>query len=279
MDNPLRKLTPDGGTADADRFNLKITEVITFKAINADVENRGVSDADQLNPESQLDQVINGLSYHQEVIAHVPPNNEHLKQFGGLIHVEDGQILFNSQPGIDQTWDVARQAVIPHGNALQARGLTQNTTAGEVNAEVNRFDSPWDLEAFNLGDFASPAAYSFCHGDPTKCQIYWYFAQELPPADTEMQTLEFRTSSSKDIVNLPNEVAQVEPEAFNATFYLWEEKGEENNVVDRLQYIQNVRLRFVNHNAGICKGLEGPDIPLRCRIQWNHVIFDTLERA
>lgn len=94
---PARTLPAGGGRVpqqpmtDATAFLMEYKEVIVFAPIVGDVKNRGVSNADHINSECQMDQSLHGVTYTLQIQQTSPSNVN--GNVGDVIHEENGMYM------------------------------------------------------------------------------------------------------------------------------------------------------------------------------------------
>lgn len=259
-------------------------ETLTFSPILGQVLNRGYSHANQLNPIAQLDQVIVGVTYHLRVVDSTTAE---------LLHVENGQWLWNEVPGVDQQWSVSRAAMIPHGVSLVALGQNSSMKGTEVEAEMLAMKSSddWRATPQNLG-LAPPGYFegklrAGCNskdGSPSMADCTNPVGRLLEDIGSvqNMNVTKLQVSSLHDgasLAMLPNIRAQVENKAFNATFWIESITDEEGNIYEQLQYAQNVFLSFETNFDCSSYPMSSSCSFGDSLIHWPHIQVNTLRKT
>lgn len=221
---------------------------------------------------------------------------------GELIHEEDGQWLWNMDPGVDTTWEVTRVGIIPHGVVVVAPGTVAEMTGAEVMREQEAMtqSNQWSIEPRS----ESPMAPGYfegklsvacpCHG-ACPCETSDRGVGACPSRSTcrqpvdkllahignvsDMKVTQLQTSilhPGGSLVQLPGIKAQVFNSVFNSTFWIQSPSGGgADDDYDQLQYAQTVTMAFkcnsASHNKEPCTGPE--DL-----IQWPHVQVNTLRK-
>jgi len=239
-----------GVSADFVVLGHEFNETLTFTPILGKVRNRGYSHANQMTPTAQLDQVLMGVTYHLSIVDSFT---------GELLHVENGQWLWNQAPGIDTQWSVSRASIIPHGVALVALGKDSTMTGTDVEAELQAMkgSEDWLAEPQNLGSAAffgyfegkAAAGCTGKNGSASKADCMSPISrliEDIGPVQN-MTATRLQVSTLQDgasLTMLPNVKAQAETKAFNATFWVERITDDEGHIYDQLQYAQNVFLAF-----------------------------------
>lgn len=109
------------------------TEILTFKAVEAPVENKG----------GDINQNIGALEYEQRI---------HDFDTKELIHVENGMFLYmndiivSPDETIEPPFRVARSGTIPHGNSILLLGSVEQTQGAPEFSEISSLPSAQDQQ-------------------------------------------------------------------------------------------------------------------------------------
>lgn len=120
---PARGSTSDGA-AEFDLIVQNYTEILTFKAVDAPVENKGGS----------FDQIIGAIEYEQRI---------HDFDTKALIHVENGMLMYLDVVTAKQysehkpPFSIARSGTIPHGNSVLVLGDADIETVTPTIFDIN----------------------------------------------------------------------------------------------------------------------------------------------
>lgn len=126
--------------------NQTYKEKLTFTPLPGPVINRGVENADHLNPRCQSDQFLTGVQYTQQVFLTNPTDRDGAP--GELVHAETGMWMYNAVPasggGTSDEFTVTRMSVIPHGVSMVADGkwssVTGSNAKDQLLAAINAID-------------------------------------------------------------------------------------------------------------------------------------------
>ena len=116
------------------------TEILTFKAVDAPVENEGGGDK----------QFVGAIEYEQ--VIHDFDTKE-------LIHVENGMFMYldeivtESGESKDAPYSIARNGTIPHGNSILVLGLIDKKEGAPSIKEISSMPSEVDQNGAPLGFF------------------------------------------------------------------------------------------------------------------------------
>jgi len=260
----------------------RFREQITFKPIEDAVLNRGYEDANQATPQKNQSQTLLGLSYHLEDRDLIS---------GNLIHVEDGQWLWNVEPGVVSDWTVVRMAEIPHGNSPQALGLDTQLTGLEVEKELrDMVDAPeWSVnpqqphgQFINGAGYFDPERDTACkengvHTDVCATPVQKLLDDSIPFSSIKKAVkLDVKTSFPGGSMGLlPGIKRQVFNTLFNSTFFI-----ESTNGVDftQFQYAQTVMFHFLCTETTDPKDCSLPE-NVDATSAWPHVQVNTLTKV
>jgi hypothetical protein len=246
-------------------------EVLTFSTVDGPIPNRGIKSGP---PPVNADQILFALDYEQ-VIDQIagedfPVSGTAIPPLP-TIHHEPGLWLHLTNE-VEDGFDIARLATIPHGNSVLAIGKSSVASGAPCIPDVN------GLPIGVSSDLSNPylAPYKHFHDSP----FLGLFDPTVPTAllraanagvsirrtttltvDTENQT--------GGIVNIPFIVKQADAVSMRSTFWIQEldEVGADGRPKMRLQYAQVVMLDFFDRTDG-----------LPGRIGWPHISINTLER-
>eukprot|EP00121_Abeoforma_whisleri_P002779 Awhi_evm1s2500 len=247
--------------------NQTYREIMTFTPILGDVKNRGFSDGDQVNPECQMNQILQGVTVKLQVYQTSPSDAD--GGHGGLLHEEVGMLMYNSVPasGNGDTWSIAKMAVIPHGSSYTAVGNNTRYSGSSVKDELIK-----QQKATNLN--ISPKRLGCVPNDDyiTSKQNWGDQMNGKPqmakaPYDTLNQFLVNETKKQKSIKSFShlkvttNDISQtpfIEKQAKNTEFEynMWISKVKDrNDEYMQLQYSQLVFFDFqFRFDCIDCKG-------------------------
>ncbi len=268
-------------------------EVLSFKFIDDDVPNRGIKRTPTVD---NADQLVVALDYTQMIkqIAAADRSESGGKAgFAGLpIHHEPGFFLHmrdqRTQVASGQEIDIARLAVIPHGNSATALGTSSTKNGPPVIPELGGFPEGVSNDiiqavaaATGATDYLGP--YNFFSNNPFKGVITSPGFPGFKPQDaTELlrlgmpqnvlrtTVLPFDTTVLEaGIVNIPFIERQADAATMSATFWLMEldevdEHGDQRLV---LAYAQFIFLDFFERRDGRA-GL----------IRWPHISINMMEK-
>lgn len=137
-----------GATKGSSSFKLIVqnyTEILTFKAVDTLVENKG----------GALNQNIGAIEYEQRI---------HDFDTKELIHIENGMFMYMNDIVLDSgtvikpDYRIARSATIPHGNSILLLGEVEKKEDGLTIKEISSLPSPEDREGAPSGFFAQYAS-------------------------------------------------------------------------------------------------------------------------
>lgn len=137
-----------GASVGSSSFKLIVqnyTETLTFKAVDAVVENKG----------GVLNQDIGAIEYEQRI---------HDFDTKELIHIENGMFMYmndiisDSRTVIKPDYRIARSATIPHGNSILLLGEVEKKEGGPTIKEISSLPSPEDQKGAPIGFFAQFAS-------------------------------------------------------------------------------------------------------------------------
>jgi hypothetical protein len=116
------------------------TEILTFKAVDAPVENEG---GDQT-------QFVGAIEYEQVI---------HDFDTGDLIHIENGMFMYLDEivtetgEALDAPYSIARSGTIPHGNSILVLGLIDKKDGAPVLKEISSMPTAVDQDGAPIGFF------------------------------------------------------------------------------------------------------------------------------
>lgn len=243
--------------------------------------NRGV---EKNNPTVQTDQFVIALDYHQviqQVAAADSPDSKGLAGPPGLgIHHEEGMWL-HLKNEITDSLNVARLALIPHGDSVLALGRSSEHKGASCIQRLNTLpqgvtqdldNSPYlrPYKQFHdnpfKGDVGAPGFPGF---DPTEPHVLLDLAN-LGVKVAKTTTLDVdSTIPTGGISNIPFIVRKANATEMQSTFWIQEleEKDANGDPKLRLQYLQVVMLDFFPRRDGFPGA-----------IRWPHVSINTLDK-
>ena len=169
-------------------------------------------------------------------------------------------------------------AVIPHGQTLLAVGQDSIHSGEDVSAELaERIQAQYPVPPFNLGPDASIGVsrnYGITYvsiGDTAHALVNALGEDVSGVSAVKLDVT--TTAPGGGMLVLPNPRAQVNPSAFNSTFWLetWQDGRQQ------LQYIQSLLFRFTASFSDGCR--EEPPKDPECMIHWPHVLQSTLKKV
>lgn len=228
------------------------TETLTIAAVQATTPNRGLI-------------VIENIPTLQYSTTIVDSTTQ------GLMHVEAGFWELAGDPTRNDGFDIFRIASVPHGNAVEAMGVS-SVSAGRPAIDP-------DLSGLPLGDLPDLNGYTdpyifpspgFSASSPNQTLIAWLDAQEAKGQTvTQTVTLQVSTQNKGGIANIASLRTNARPTQFDATF--WIETVEDSSTGEsflQLQYSQRIMIEFP-----IKSDLSGQTIV------WPHINVNTLTLA
>jgi len=278
MSIPAVDLSASGGkgkTASFTTFAARYREEWVFKAGPSGAQNVGYENANQYDPSKAMTQKLNVISYRSKFFA---------DSDGSLIHQEDGQIAWNKIPGVDNSWNVSRSAIIPHGVMLLSMGKMSHKTGQEVKKTQEAYTKgeKWSI---NPRPHVSPQEMkTLCKNSSVPEDVCRHPANQLIKDNTGgdwTTAVEIKMSTvvkSKEAKSLPFLVqtptinAQVRNSLFNSTFWLQSPVG--SGMYTRMQYIQSVQQEFMVQ--GQCVPSKTKECDLH---QWPHYQVSTLNKV
>ena len=126
-------------------------EVIVFRPIFGDVKNRGLSKADPINAECQMDQSLHGVTYNLEVRQ--TSRSDDNGEFDGVLHEENGMFLYNTitASGGGTGYTIIKLFSVPHGVTVTAIGNDSEVNSGP-NAGCNLLSQQQALDLSVIPD-------------------------------------------------------------------------------------------------------------------------------
>jgi hypothetical protein len=168
---------------------------------------------------------------------------------GSLMHVEGG-FWELSDPSLNDGFDVFRIASVPHGNAVEAMGISSRA-AGRPNIDTTlngepTGDIPPGQKAGYMDEYIGRPAYpNFSPVHPNATLIKHLDDQEANGLIvTETVTLQVSTTNKGGISNIASMQGPVTPTRFDATFWIETLQDREGHVYRQLQYSQRTLLEF-----------------------------------
>ena len=263
-------------------------EVLTFKSLDDDVPNRGITSG---QPAEDADQLIAALDYEQmiaQIAAADSPESDKAGEPKAPIHHEPGFFLWMKNQRTNDL-DIARLATIPHGNSATALGQSSEVN-GPPNIPV--------LEGFPEGvsnDIAQAVAdanderpyllpYKHFTDNPFKGVVTLPGFPGFTPADaTNLLRIGLPDNVTRTtvlpqdtdlleagIVNIPFVVRQADAASMKAFFWIMEldEPGLGDNPKLVLAYAQFIFLDFFQPRLDGRPGL----------IRWPHISINMMEK-
>lgn len=265
----------------------RYNEELTFSTVDDDVPNRGITQ----DRKQRADQLVAALDYEQKIVqmaaADVPKSGD----AGGKklpIHHEPGLFLYMQVQVIDG-FDICRLGTIPHGNAVNAIGLSSPTKDGppqipnlsafpegvtdNIVSAVNEADAtsatPRNRYLFPYKHFVDEPFLNLFSPANTNALLQ----QGLPGNVLKTTVLDFTTDVAEaGIVNVPFIERQADASQMRSTFWLMELDepalgGMEGNRLV-LAYSQFINLDFFPRFDG------KPGL-----IRWPHVSINMMEKV
>jgi hypothetical protein len=168
---------------------------------------------------------------------------------GSLMHVEGG-FWELSNPTLNDGFDVFRIASVPHGNAVEAMGVSSRA-AGRPNIDATLSglptgDIPPKQKAGYMDEYIGLPKYpAFSPQHPNATLIKYLDDQEANGLTvTETVTLEVSTTNKGGISNIASMQGPVTPTQFDATFWIETLQDKEGHIYRQLQYSQRTLLEF-----------------------------------
>ncbi len=229
------------------------TEDLTVTAVPVTTPNRGLTVIENI-PTLQYSTVINEL---------VDGQTE------SIIHVEGGFWELNEAPERNNGFDIFRIASVPHGNAVEAMGVS-SVTQGPPAIDPSLGGAP-------TGDLPTLPGYQDPYGFPTK---FPNFIPDMPNKTlidflaaqqangqtvTETVTLHVSTRNKGGIANISSIRRNANATEFDATFWIETVQDKSGETFKQLQYSQRVMIEFP---------IDG-DLPGQT-ICWPHINVNTL---
>lgn len=215
----------------------RYNEELTFLTVDDDVPNRGITQ----DRSARADQLVAALDYEQKIVrisAEDIPRSGDAGEPALPIHHEPGLFLYMQKQVIDG-FDICRLGTIPHGNAVNAIGLSSPTKDGPpVIPDLSAFpEGVTDniLTAVDAADASSTTPrqrYLFPYKHFVDNPFLGLFSpantnallqQGLPDNVLRTTTLDFNTDAAEaGIVNIPFIERQADASAMRSTFWLME---------------------------------------------------------
>ncbi len=268
----------------AGEFNYRVMvnafkEELAFSIVDKAIPNRGLGYNDCGAVTSEADQFLSSLNYEQTIeqtdSADFPESG--LVGTSGLtIHHEPGLWLHMSNETTDG-FDIARLALIPHGNSVLALGKsTKDLGSPNISMfKIRGLPMGAELADLDINPYLEP--YKHFHDnpfkgvfDPTQPTALLSKANESVTV-VRTTTLEVDTENKTGgIKNIPFITKQANADAMKSTFWIQElaKKDKHGKPKLRLQYAQVVILEFFPR----------PD-RLPGLAKWPHVSINTLEKV
>lgn len=248
-------------------------EVIVFRPIFGDVKNRGLSKADQINAECQMDQSFHGVTYNLEVRQTSRSNAN--GEFDGVLHEENGMFLYNTIPasGGGTGYTIVKLFSVPHGVTVTAIGNNSALNSGP-NAGCDLLSQQ---QALDLSVIPDPRT---CLFDSTydRSDADWGFFENgtYQGGRDNTSMTDFLTNRTEDLINVNNFIhVHLEGYDYAQTPFLEQQSNVKNYVFDMwlstvvgasgkeekvLQYSQQVDLEFMQRADCLeCVGVTSKD--------------------
>jgi hypothetical protein len=190
---------------------------------------------------------------------------------GALMHVECG-FWEKPDPTMNSGFDVFRIASVPHGNAVEAMGIT-TVSAGPpvIDTSVTAFPTAVPARMLPLGYTDRYLLPSPVPGFSAKFPNQYLVDHLEQQAQngltvTETVTIQVSTQNQGSISNIISLETNANPTEFDATFWLETLEDEQGHVYRQLQYSQRVMLQFP---VGLPGKVE--------MFNWPHINVNTLQ--
>jgi len=246
---------------DAKSFSLEVqpySETLTFTAVSNVVEIFAQNKA------FPLSQNLAALKYEQVISSLDGDQN--------ILHVETGMWLFFD---LDPNFNIARQAVIPHGNALLAVGKYAEANNPPTIEDISAFPDLGSkyiagyTDVYDRTNLVFPADQTM-YSTANLSQILRDDLNKVSDQIAKTITLSVSTSQAGGVLDIPfltenNPTVQnrANATAFNCDYWL----EVMNSGAPQLQYLQQSNLEFLERPDG--KGL----------IMWPHINLNTLQKV
>lgn len=237
------------------RFQLLIqnfSEKISFTPVGAPVPNRGGVE----------EQFVVALMYELTVID---------KSTQGVLHVENGMWLNLSDiekqaPGAEDSFPIARQASIPHGDVVIALGSVVTSTGTPPISAINAIPDAGTQAPLGYTDaYLNTGFPEFNAANPNAMLLKALEGQSIG----NVTTLALDTANQGgSISNIPFVEKHVQPSDFKCTFWIEDVLNSDGTIAfQQLQYSQQTNLNFIKKFQN--NGQDG-------LIMWPHVNVNTL---